>query len=71
MAEGIKLVLSYAFKRLKLHRIEANVQTDNAKSKSLIKRSAFRYEGLAPRYVNRRQMARPRTLGDSGRGVAW
>lgn len=51
MTEGIKLVLRYAFKRLRLHRIEANVQPDNAKSKALIERSAFRYEGLSPRYV--------------------
>ena len=51
MTEGIKLVLRYAFKRLRLHRVEANVQPDNAKSKALIKLSGFRHEGLSRRYV--------------------
>jgi [ribosomal protein S5]-alanine N-acetyltransferase len=51
MTEGLQLVLRYAFKRLRLHRVEANVQPENDKSKSLIKRSGFRYEGFSPRYL--------------------
>ena len=51
MSEGIQLVLRYAFKRLRLHRLEANVQPENQKSKALIKRSGFRYEGFSPRYL--------------------
>jgi ribosomal-protein-alanine N-acetyltransferase len=37
MAEGLELVLRVAFRRLKLHRVEANVQPSNARSLALVR----------------------------------
>ena len=51
MAEGLELVLRYAFRRLKLHRLEANIQPGNERSKRLVERAGFRYEGYSPRYL--------------------
>jgi len=51
MTEGVQLVLRQAFVRLKLHRVEANVQPGNAASLALARRSGFREEGYSPRFV--------------------
>ncbi len=51
MTEGVQLVLRQAFLRLKLHRIEASVQPDNAASIRLIVRSGFQEEGFSRRMV--------------------
>jgi GrpB-like predicted nucleotidyltransferase (UPF0157 family)/RimJ/RimL family protein N-acetyltransferase len=51
MSAGLKLVLAKIFNELKLHRIEANIQSDNVKSIQLIKKNSFRYEGFSPRYL--------------------
>ncbi len=51
MAEGLELVLRQAFRDLKLHRLEANIQPDNDRSKQLVERAGFRYEGYSPRYL--------------------
>jgi [ribosomal protein S5]-alanine N-acetyltransferase len=51
MAEGLELVLRHAFRELKLHRLEANIQPDNDASKRLVERAGFRYEGYSPRYL--------------------
>lgn len=51
MSEGLELVISYAFKELKLHRLEANIQTTNIKSIAFIKRRHFRHEGMSPNYL--------------------
>jgi len=51
MAEGLQLVLRHCFRRLKLHRLEANIQPDNERSKRLVERAGFRYEGYSPRYL--------------------
>jgi ribosomal-protein-alanine N-acetyltransferase len=51
MAEGLELVMRHCFRRLKLHRLEANIQPDNERSKRLVERAGFRYEGYSPRYL--------------------
>jgi GrpB-like predicted nucleotidyltransferase (UPF0157 family) len=51
MSAGLKLVLANVFNDLKLHRIEANIQTDNVQSIQLIQKNGFRYEGFSPRYL--------------------
>ena len=51
MQEGVGLVLKRAFRDLKLHRVEANVQPENASSLALVKALGFRKEGFSPRYL--------------------
>jgi ribosomal-protein-alanine N-acetyltransferase len=51
VAEGVELVLSRAFGRLRLHRVEAGVQPGNAASIALVRRLGFREEGFSPRYI--------------------
>jgi len=51
MSEGIDLALSVAFQKLKLHRVEANVQPTNRQSLRLVRRAGFAREGYSRRYV--------------------
>jgi [ribosomal protein S5]-alanine N-acetyltransferase len=51
MTAGVGLVVSHAFGHLGLHRIEANIQPQNAPSKALVERLGFKLEGLSPRYL--------------------
>ncbi len=51
MAEGLELVLRVAFRRLKLHRVEANVQPANTRSLAFVRRAGFVREGFSRRYV--------------------
>jgi ribosomal-protein-alanine N-acetyltransferase len=51
MREGMRLVLRYVFRTMKLHRVEANVQPENVRSIELARRSGFRLEGYSPRYL--------------------
>ena len=48
MAEGLALVLRYAFERLRLHRLEAQIQPGNHASIGLVRRLGFRREGYSP-----------------------
>jgi len=51
MTEGLRLVVRDAFRRLGLHRVEANIQPVNHASIRLIRRLGFRREGYSPRYL--------------------
>lgn len=51
MTEAIDLILKYAFKDLKLHRIEANIQPHNKASIAVVERCGFTKEGFSPKYL--------------------
>jgi [ribosomal protein S5]-alanine N-acetyltransferase len=47
----VHLVLREAFTRLRLHRLEANIQPGNDASIALGRRCGFELEGFSPRYL--------------------
>ena len=49
--ESLQLLLGFAFRKAKLHRVEADIQPHNAASRALVRRAGFSCEGLARRYV--------------------
>lgn len=49
--EALQLMLRYAFKDLKLHRLEANIQPGNVASIALVRRAGFVREGYSRRYL--------------------
>jgi ribosomal-protein-alanine N-acetyltransferase len=51
MKQALSLVLCEAFTTHELHRVEANVQPANERSKWLVRSLGFRLEGLSPRYL--------------------
>jgi len=51
MTDGIAQALDVAFRRLRLHRVEVNVQPSNARSLALVARLGFTREGYSRRYV--------------------
>ena len=51
MTEAVGIILKYAFQRLRLHRIEANVQPENLPSIAVLKRCGFIQEGFSRKYL--------------------
>ena len=51
MKRGLHAVLAEAFRRHRLHRLEANIQPDNEASRRLVQGCGFRLEGFSPRYL--------------------
>ncbi|WP_204378494.1 GNAT family N-acetyltransferase [Agaribacterium haliotis] len=52
MRQGLALFINYAFEELTLHRIEANIQPDNAASLALVQSAGFEFEGCSKAYLN-------------------
>ncbi len=51
MTEAIAGIVDFAFKKLQLHRIEANILPSNIASKRVLEKNGFEKEGLARRYL--------------------
>ncbi len=51
MTEAVGLGLHHCFRRLRLHRVEADVQPHNIASRRVLEKNGFRLEGFSPRLV--------------------
>ena len=51
MREGLLQAVRHAFTKLKLHRLEANMQPTNTASVALVRSCGFAKEGYSPRYL--------------------
>jgi ribosomal-protein-alanine N-acetyltransferase len=51
MRAGLYRVIDYAFRKLRLHRVEANIQPINERSLKLVQSLGFRLEGYSPKYL--------------------
>ena len=51
MSEGLNLLLRFACQTLGLHRLEANIQPDNARSQQLVERCGFVKEGISKDFL--------------------
>lgn len=53
MSEAVKMVIKFAFKTLKLHRLEANIQPTNIPSRALARACGFSLEGYSPKFIKK------------------
>ena len=53
MTEAVDLALRHAFRSMGLHRVEANLQPANDRSRALVERLGFRLEGFSLRAISR------------------
>jgi ribosomal-protein-alanine N-acetyltransferase len=53
MRQAVTEVIRIAFSKLKLHRLEANIQPENKASKKLAKACGFSKEGYSPKFLKK------------------
>ena len=53
MKLGVLQAIAIAFKKLKLHRLEANIQPENKASIALAKSCGFKKEGFSPKFIKK------------------
>jgi ribosomal-protein-alanine N-acetyltransferase len=53
MKQAVMQTIQHAFKKLKLHRLEANIQPDNHASIALIRSCGFTREGYSPKFLKK------------------
>ena len=53
MRQAVTEVIQIAFSKLKLHRLEANIQPENKASKKLAKVCGFSMEGYSPKFLKK------------------
>jgi ribosomal-protein-alanine N-acetyltransferase len=53
MKQAVMQTIHHAFKKLKLHRLEANIQPDNKASIALIRSCGFKQEGYSPKFLKK------------------
>lgn len=51
MTEGLRAATRYAFEKLELHRLEADIQPGNSRSIDLVRRIGFSCECVSPGYI--------------------
>jgi [ribosomal protein S5]-alanine N-acetyltransferase len=51
MSFGLEYIIRLAFENLELHRIEADIQSENDPSKRLIKKMGFTCEGISQKFI--------------------
>ncbi len=51
MTGALRATVAYAFEEIGLHRLEANIQPENAASIALVRRVGFVKEGVSPLYL--------------------
>ena len=51
MTEALNAVTQFAFRNMGLHRVEANIQPSNQRSKNLVQRCGFEFEGLSKKFL--------------------
>lgn len=52
MTQAVRLAVAFAMTEVQLHRVQAGVMPRNVASTRVVEKSGFRYEGLAPYYLN-------------------